>query len=224
MSDEALDRDYALAGFGNRLGFGDRPALIVIDFVNAYLRPGSPLYAGVESAVPPARRVLEAARGAGIPVIFTKVVYEPLGRDGGLFFRKVRPLEHFVGESADGDVIPELAPEGQEMVIRKQYASSFFGTSLDSTLRSLGVDTVILTGLSTSGCVRATAVDAIQLGFRPAVVADAVGDRDPRPHEASLFDLGAKYADVVGSDEVLQYLGSLGGDRAAATDPGGGRP
>lgn len=207
MDDRELVGDYAEAGFGNRLGFGRRPALVVIDFVTAYLRPGSPLYAGVEDAVPPARRVLDAARSACIPVLFTKVVYEPLGRDGGLFFRKVRPLAQFVGESADGEIIPELAPVADEIVIRKQYASSFFGTSLDSTLRALGVDTVIMTGLSTSGCVRATAVDAIQLGFRPIVVADAVGDRDPRPHEASLFDLDAKYADVISSDEVIAHLG-----------------
>lgn len=206
MDAEDLDQDYRTAGFGTRLGFGDRPALVVIDFVRAYLEPGSPLYAGVEATVPPARAVLDAARSAGIPVVFTRVEYAAGGTDGGLFFRKVAPLAAFVGDTEAGRIIDELTPREDELVVVKQYASSFFGTSLDSTLRALGVDTVILTGLSTSGCVRATAVDAIQLGFRPVVVADAVGDRDPRPHEASLFDLAAKYADVCPASEVVAEL------------------
>jgi maleamate amidohydrolase len=203
-----LARDYSGAGFGNELGFGERPALVVIDFVRAYLQPDSPLYAAVEAVVAPAIEVLQAARVAGIPVVFTKVVYAPGGADGGLFFRKVGPLAAFVGQSDAGRIIDELAPREGELVVTKQYASSFFGTSLDSTLRSLSVDTVILTGLSTSGCVRATAVDAIQLGFRPIVVADAVGDRDTRPHEASLFDLAAKYADVLSAADVVAHLRS----------------
>jgi maleamate amidohydrolase len=205
---EDLQADYDLAGFGNRLGFGDRPALIVIDFVTAYLNRESALYAGVEHTVVPAKRVLEAARVAEIPVIYTQVVYADDGRDGGLFFRKVGALRSFVGESAEGEVISELAPLPGELIVRKQYASAFFGTSLDSSLRTAGVDTVILIGLSTSGCVRATGVDAIQLGFRPIVVADAVGDRDERPHRASLFDLAAKYADVLSADEVIAHLES----------------
>jgi maleamate amidohydrolase len=204
-----LARDYSGAGFGNELGFGERPALVVIDFVRAYLQPDSALYAAVEAVVAPALEVLQSAREANIPVVFTKVVYAPGGADGGLFFRKVGPLAAFVGESDAGQIIDELAPLEGELVVNKQYASSFFGTSLDSTFRSLGVDTVILTGLSTSGCVRATAFDAIQLGFRPIVVADAVGDRDTRPHEASLFDLAAKYADVLSAADVVTYLRSI---------------
>ena len=208
MSSSDLEDDYQGAGFGNRLGFGDHPALLMVDFARAYFDNGSPLYAHVEAVVPTAAAVLEAARQAEIPVVFTRVVYANGGLDGGLFYRKVQPLEVFRGESAAGQIIEELAPRQGELVIKKQYASAFFGTTLDSTLRSLGVDTVILTGLSTSGCVRATAVDAIQLGFRPTVVADAVGDRDRRPHEASLFDLAAKYADVLPADEVVSYLRS----------------
>ena len=208
MSGADLSSDYAGAGFGNRLGFGDRPALLVIDFVNAYFRRGSALYAGVESTVAPAERLLRAARETSTPVIFTLVRYAEGGTDGGMFFRKVAPLAAFVGDTPDGSVIDELAPRDNELVVIKQYASSFFGTSLDSTLRALDVDTLLLTGLSTSGCIRATAVDAIQLGFRPIVIADAVGDRDEQPHEASLFDLGAKYADVVPSGEAEAYLRS----------------
>lgn len=201
-----LDSDYAGAGFGGEIGFGDSPALVVVDFVTAYLDESSPLYAGVEDAVDPARRVLDAARSASIPIAFTKVRYSEGGRDGGVFFRKVKPLELFVGDSPMGAIIEPLAPRHDELVLVKQYPSAFFGTSLSATLTSLGVDTVIVTGLSTSGCVRATVVDAVSHGFATVVVRDAVGDRDERPHEANLFDMGAKYADVLSADEVVDHL------------------
>jgi maleamate amidohydrolase len=202
-----LERDYAAAGFGVAVGFGASPAVLVVDMVRAYLDPASPLYAGVEGTVEPARRVIEAARAADVPVIYTEVVYTPGGRDGGVFFRKVRALKVFQGRGPMGQILPELAPRDGDVVVSKQYASAFFGTSLASTLTALGVDTVIVMGYSTSGCVRASAVDAMQHGFVPIVVRDACGDRDARPHEANLFDLDAKYADVVGSDEVVAYLG-----------------
>lgn len=217
MSAEDLDRDYEQAGFGARVGFGRRPALVVVDFVKAYLEPSSPLYAGVEDAVPPARQVLDAARAAGVPVIFTEVVYGPGGCDGGVFFRKVKALELFVGRTKMGEIIDELAPRADELIVTKQYASAFFGTSLASTLTALGVDTTIIIGLSTSGCVRATAVDAMQHGFLPVVVREAVGDRDARPHEANLFDLQAKYADVVGVDEAVAYLHERSGREERST-------
>jgi maleamate amidohydrolase len=179
---------------------------VVVDFVRAYLDPASRLYAGVESAVEPARRVLQAARAAAVPVVFTQVVFGPGGCDGGVFFRKVKALELFVGRTEMGAIIDELAPLEDELVIPKQYPSAFFGTSLASTLTAAAVDTVVVTGLSTSGCVRATVVDAVSHGFRPVVVRDAVGDRDARPHEANLFDMQAKYADVVAADEVVDRL------------------
>ena len=201
-----LDRDYAEAGFGNRLGFGQRPALIVIDFVVAYLDQDSPLYAGVEDALAVNEQVVAAARAAGIPVIFTNVEYEPGGLDGGVFYRKIKALTCFDRGNPLGAFPPTLAPQGGELVITKQYASAFFGTTLASTLTALGCDTTILTGLSTSGCVRATALDALQHGFIPVVVPDACGDRDARVHQANLFDLAAKYADVVDSAEVIAWL------------------
>ena len=154
-------------------------------------------------------RVLDAARDSGIPVIYTKVVYTPGGVDGGIFYRKIPVLEVFDAGSPLGEIPDELAPGRDEIVIYKQYASAFFGTSLASTLTALGIDTVVIVGLSTSGCVRASAVDAMQYGFVPIVVADAVGDRDPRPHEANLFDLQAKYAEVVSEDDALEYLRSV---------------
>lgn len=206
MSADDLDQDYSGAGFGNAIGFGERPAVLVVDMVRAYIDPSSPLYAGVEDTVEPARSVISAAREGAVPVIYTEVVFGPGGVDGGTFFRKVKPLELFVGRGEMGQILPELAPAEDELVVTKQYASAFFGTSLASTLTALQRDTVIVMGYSTSGCVRASAVDATQHGFSTVVVRDAVADRDTRPHEANLFDLNAKYADVVDSSEVLAYL------------------
>jgi len=201
--------DYAASGFGRRLGFGRRPALIVIDFVDAYLVPGSPLYAGVEEPLASATRVLEAARAAGIPVLYTVVEQDTGPTGGGVFARKAAGLETLAKGSPLGSIAAPLAPIDGEPVIPKKYASSFFGTSLSTDLTVLGCDSVILTGLSTSGCVRATAVDACQYGFIPLVVREAVGDRRSEPHDAALFDLDAKYADVVGEQEVVDYLAGL---------------
>ena len=213
MTDELgkdLDADYAAAGFGGRLAFGNRPALLVIDVVMAYLDKTSPLYAGVENALASNIRLVEAARAAGVPVIFTRVLYSANGADGGVFYRKVPALKAYLEGSPLGAFPPGLQPRADEVVVTKQYASAFFGTSLASTLRALEVDTVVMGGFSTSGCVRASALDAMQHGFIPFVVRDACGDRDPRPHEANLFDLQAKYAEVVGEAEVLAHIAKVG--------------
>jgi maleamate amidohydrolase len=204
-----LDMDYEKAGFGNRLGFGQRPALVLVDFVMAYLDPESPLYAGVEAELGVAEELLDAARKADIPVIFTRVEYTSGGADGGHFYRKIAALKHLDRGSPLGAFAPSLQPAGDEVVVVKQYASAFFGTSLAATLNSMDCDTVIIAGLTTSGCVRATALDALQNGFIPIVVADACGDRDERVQRANLFDLAAKYADVVKSAEVQEYLTGL---------------
>lgn len=209
MSD--LDADYAQAGFGGALTPGPRPALLLIDFVRAYFEPGAELYMGTDDCLARAAEVLAAARAAAIPVVHTRVSYSADGADGGVFFRKVAALRHFVGGGRLGEIMPEVAPRDDEVVVVKQYASAFFGTSLVATLNFARVDTLIITGVSTSGCVRATAVDAVQHGYIPLVVRDAVGDRDERPHEANLFDLQAKYAEVVPSETVLKYLSGLEG-------------
>ena len=201
-----LAADYRDAGFGGRLPFGKRPALLIIDFVRAYIEPGSPLYAGCEAAFESTKRIRAAARKKGLPVIFTGVEYEKGGANGGIFYRKVAALKAFERGSPMGDYCAGLVPEADESLLLKQYASAFFGTPLAATLTSRGIDTVIITGVSTSGCVRATAVDACQHGFVPYVVRDAVGDRDPRPHEASLFDLAAKYAEVVSEAEITALI------------------
>jgi maleamate amidohydrolase len=204
-----LDADYAAAGFGGALGWGKRPALLLVDIVMAYFDKASPLYAGVESILSPNQRLLAAARAAAIPVIFTSVRYSAGGIDGGLFYRKVAALRCFDAGNPLGAFLPGLQPEATELVVVKHYASAFFGTSLASSLRALGCDSVLITGLSTSGCVRASALDALQNGFIPLVVKDCVGDRDANVHASNLFDLQAKYADVVSLDASLHYLSAL---------------
>jgi maleamate amidohydrolase len=162
MSDD-LGENYARA-FGGKLGFGKKPALILIDLVLAYFHKDCDLWADCDAALHSAIRLRDAARKAGIPIIYTNVVYHPKAIDGGRFFQKALPLRHFLRGSRWGEWAPGLEPNEDELVISKQYASAFFGTSLSSTLTSLGVDTVILTGVSTSGCVRATCVDANSTG------------------------------------------------------------
>lgn len=201
-----LGQDYAGAGFGGRLAFGKQAALLIVDVVMAYLDPACPLYAGVESALASNERLVAAARAAGIPVIFTNVVYEKGGIDGGMFFRKVPALKAFERGSAAGAFPATLQPMPGELVVSKQYPSAFFGTSLASTLHAAGIDTLFITGFSTSGCVRATALDALCLGFAPFVVRDACGDRDARPHEQNLFDMAAKMAEVVGEAEAIALM------------------
>ena len=200
-----LVQNYAGA-FDGRLAFGARPALLIVDFVMAYLDPASPLYAGVEDALASNERLLAAARSANIPVIFTNVEYEPGGANGGLFYKKIPALKAFDKGSDLGRFPPSLTPASSDLVVTKQYASACFGTALAAKLSALGVDTLLITGLSTSGCVRATALDALQSGFAPFVVSDACGDRHSDPHTANLFDLQAKYAEVISETEARDLL------------------
>ncbi len=208
MTDSGLAENYRGA-FGKRIGFGKRPALLMIDFVQAYFDRSCALYAGVEAALASALRIRSRARAAGVPVIYTNVVYNRSAIDGGRFYQKSMTLHNFLAGSPMGAWAGGLEPAGDELVISKQYPSAFFGTSLSSTLTSLGIDTVIHTGLSTSGCVRATCVDCCSYGFIPIIVRDAVGDRHSAPHQANLFDMDAKYGDVVSEAEVIAYLDNL---------------
>lgn len=211
-----VNADYVQAGFGNNLGFGERPALLIVDYVTAYLDKASPLYAGIEATLPVNARLLAAARAASVPVFWTNVEYIPGGADGGHFYRKIKALKVFDRGSPFGRFPPSLQPRDGEIVITKQYASAFFGTQLATLLTAARVDTCILTGLSTSGCVRASALDALQHGFIPVVVEDACGDRDRRIHDANIFDLGAKYADIVKGAEVEAYFRALVERKAAS--------
>ena len=208
MAGDNLQENYR-GVFDGRLGYGRKPAVIVVDFINAYITPGSPLYAPpVVDAVRETADLLDIARRGGIPVIYTRVIYSPNGLDGGIFVQKVPVLRKMVEGEPLADIVPELPPAPQDVIINKQYASAFFGTSLAATLTSQGIDTLIVTGCSTSGCVRATAVDGMQYGFRVMVPRECVGDRHPEPHEANLFDIDSKYGDVVSKAEVMEYLAS----------------
>lgn len=212
MSDKIDDRvDNYKGVWDSRIGFGTRPALLVVDFLNAYVTPGAPLYApGVVEAVAAAPRLLEAARSAHLAVVHTTIRYQPEGfLDGGLWIKKAPVMKAMVEGNPLAEFCQGVAPAAGELVIVKQYASAFFGTSLASTLVALGIDTLVIVGCSTSGCIRATAVDGVQHGFRVAVVRECVGDRHQAPHEANLFDIDSKYGDVVSLDETLEYIGSL---------------
>lgn len=199
--------DYLRAGFNRRLGFGAHPALLVVDVCRAYFEAGSPLDIGRPEVLDAIAELVAAARAAGVPVVWTRVEFEPGGADGGVFYRKVGALALFDrGQPLGGWVSEALAPGPGEAVVTKQGASAFFGTDLAARLAAGGIDTVIVCGVSTSGCVRASALDACQHNLVPIVAAEACGDRDPAVHQASLFDLDAKYADVEPLAAVLAHL------------------
>jgi maleamate amidohydrolase len=206
-----LAEDYFAAGFGATLKPGVNPALILIDFAQAYFDPESPLHAHVEPARANAIRLTETARKTPLPVIFTRVEYIPGDpiRDGGVFYRKIPALSCFDRGNPWGEFTAELAPRDGDTVITKQYPSAFFGTELASSLRAQKIDTCVIAGLSTSGCVRASALDALCHGFVPLVVEDACGDRDAGVHDANIFDLRAKYAEITSTDAVLGYFAAL---------------
>ncbi|MCM0000982.1 MAG: isochorismatase family protein [Erythrobacter sp.] len=193
--------------FEGRLQPGTRPALLIVDVVMAYLTQGSALFMETAAAARDSNaRLAAAARAAGVPVVFTGVTYKPDGSDGGVFYKKAPVLEAFVEGSPLGAFPPELTPQTGDRVVTKQYPSAFFGTGLAEALNGEGIDTLLITGYSTSGCVRASALDAMQYGFVPLVVREACADRHAGPHEANLFDLQAKYAEVISEAEALAYL------------------
>jgi len=200
---------YEQRGFSGRVGFGVRPALIVVDFIVGFTDPASPLAGNLETALTATLRLLDAARRVELPVFFTTVEYDPSMLDAGLFVRKAAGLKWLVRGSRWVDLDSRLGQRPGELRLRKKYASAFFGTDLASILASLSVDTLVITGCTTSGCVRATAVDALQHGLHAIVPREAVGDRAELPHEANLFDIDAKYGDVVGVDDVYQYFHSF---------------
>lgn len=200
-------------GSADRPGPTDGLALLVVDLIRAYTTPGSPLFApGVVAAVKRLPTLLRAARRAAIPVLHTRVLYEPRGfADGGLWIRKAPVLRILVPGSPLAAFCGPARPGRAEIVITKNYSSAFAGTSLASTLRAGGVRRLLLAGCTTSGCVRASAVDALQHGFMPLVVADCVGDRHPDPHRASLDDLARDWADVISLGQAGRLLGAGAG-------------
>jgi maleamate amidohydrolase len=195
------------SAFSGRVGWGRRPAVVVIDLVRAYTSPDGPFaLPDGQAAVEATAELVETARDKDVPVYWTVVRYAPGLADGGLFVRKVPALACFAEDAAGdwGDLA--LEPDPGEVVVVKQYASAFFGTSLATTLHTAGVDTLLIAGVSTSGCVRATAMDALNSGFHPLVVRQACADRTAAVHENNLTDLDAKYADVVDLREALDRL------------------
>ncbi len=201
----SLDKNYSKA-YGHSLTPGANPALILVDLVQAYFDPECELFADVDEALQSALRILETARERGIFIIYTNVIYQGDGLDGGRFYEKALPLKHFCKGSPMSNWASGIKPRDNELVVSKQYPSAFFGTSLASTLTAKGIDTLIITGLTTSGCIRASCVDAMSNGFIPIVAADACGDRHESPHDANLFDMQAKYAEVWSESEVCDYL------------------
>lgn len=209
MSDEAAREVYAKARLGQSLSLGERPAVLVIDFSCGFTDPDCPLGSDLTPEVEATRRLLDAARAKGLPVIFTTIGFEPHGKDGGLWLQKAPSLAALELGGRWIEIDPRLGLRDDEVVIMKKGASGFFGTNLASVLVSQRVDSVILCGATTSGCVRATAIDLLQYGWPTLVPRECVGDRAQAPHEANLFDIQAKYADVVSVEDAIAYLDSV---------------
>jgi maleamate amidohydrolase len=210
MSDLDHQQDfYDKIGFSERIGFGTRPAVLVIDMCRGITEAGNPMYIDMEAHIPRINAILDAARGAGVPVIFFTVEYHQDLADGGWFAHKVPLVRGLQTGSAASEIDPRLPMESSDHLIKKRYPSGFYGTNLQSLLTYLGVDTTIVVGNSTSGCIRATAVDAISGGFRPIVPRDCVADRVELSHSVNLFDIDSKYGDVVSAAEVVEYLEGL---------------
>jgi maleamate amidohydrolase len=194
---------YRAQGFGNALGLGQSPALAVIDFTRGFADPAILGGGNIPDAIRNTIVLLHGARERGWPIVFTRHVYAADGSNRGLFNVKLPTNNLLVDGSPAAEIVPELEPRSGELILDKQFPSAFFGTNLASWLTYRGIDTLIVTGCTTSGCVRATAVDAMCSGFRPIVARDCVGDRAEGPHHANLFDLEQKYADVLSSNEIL---------------------
>lgn len=198
---------YEARGYGGSTSFGTRPALVVVDFSVGFTDPSSPLHCDSDDALVATAELLAAAREGGSPVVFTTVAYEPGDLEvARAFVAKAPALASITPDSPWAAIDPRIAPRADEPVLRKLFASGFFGTALASLLASHGCDGVVVVGASTSGCVRATAIDAVQYGYPTLVVRDGVADRAEGAHEASLTDLQAKYADVVSTAEAARAL------------------
>ncbi|HEU0249064.1 MAG TPA: isochorismatase family protein [Gaiellaceae bacterium] len=209
MTDEAARAVYEKAGLGQAVTLGDRPAALVVDFSRGFTDPECPLGSDLTPQVEATRRLLDVARERGLPVVFTTIAFEPSLKDGGLWMQKVPALAVLQVGGHWAEIDPRLGAREDETVIVKKGASGFFGTNLASVLVSQGVDSVVLCGATTSGCVRATAIDLLQFGWPTIVPRECVGDRAQAPHDANLFDIQAKYADVVSLDEALAYVETL---------------
>lgn len=193
---------YHRQGMGNRAGLGQAPALVIVDFVVGFSDPAHFGGGNIGPAIEQTVQLLAFARRQGWPVAHTRVVYAEDGSDAGVFTLKAPSLRKLTETSPLSQIVPELSPQPGELVVRKQGASGFFDTNLAGWLAFRRVDTVAVAGCTTSGCVRATVVDAMQHNFRTICVTDCVGDRAIAPHDANLFDIGQKYADLMTRAEL----------------------
>jgi nicotinamidase-related amidase len=198
---------FAARGFGLPTGFGERPALLVIDIMKAFTDASLPLGSNLDRQILETNKLLDVAHAIGAPVFFSYVAYdEPDCADAGIWGEKMTGLYGLTADSPIVALDERLHRNANDAVFVKKYASCFFGTDFVSRLTSRRIDTLVIAGCTTSGCVRATAVDAIQYGFRPIVAREAVGDRSQPAHDQSLFDIQAKYGDVVGVDAIVERL------------------
>jgi nicotinamidase-related amidase len=206
MSDDQARKVYARARLGEAVTMGSRPAVLVVDFSCGFTDPECALGSDLSAEVEATRRLLDAAREKGLPVVFTTIGFEPSLKDAGLWVQKAPALAELQLGGRWVEIDGRLEPREDETVILKKGASAFFGTNLVAVLVAQHVDSVILCGATTSGCIRATAIDLLQYGFPTLVPRECVGDRAQAPHDANLFDIQAKYADVVSLEEALVYL------------------
>lgn len=207
---ETQQSHYDNIGFSDRTGFGNRPAILVIDMCRGITEPGK-MYIDMDAHIPRIAAILDAARRAEAPVIFTTVIYHRDLSDAGMFGRKARLVQDFIYGSPLVDIDPRLPVLDSDHLMVKKFPSAFYGTNLQSMLTGTGVDTTIIVGNSTSGCIRATVCDSVSGGFRTIVPEDCVADRAQLSHTVNLFDMDAKYADVVSSEAVVDYLDGLAG-------------
>ncbi len=200
---------YDKQGFGNSSGFGEKPALLMVDFVNGFCDPECFGGGNILAAVDQTRLLLEKARKSNFPIAHTRIVYESGGANNGVFCQKVPGLNRLTETAAISQTVDELTPEKGEYVVKKTQPSAFFGTGLTAWLIARNISTVIVTGCTTSGCVRASVIDSMSYNFKTIVVTDCVGDRALGPHEANLFDMGQKYADLYTCEETIEAINKL---------------
>jgi nicotinamidase-related amidase len=197
----------SFAGFGFSSGMGKRPCMIVVDYIKGFTDPSCQLGSDYTNEITNTKKLLDAARQQQMLIVFTTVMYEPHYKDGGYFLQKVPALKVLTSDSDWIQIDPRLERrEAEEPLIVKKFASAFFGTNLQSLLTGEQIDTTIVVGCTTSGCVRATVVDALQYGYRVVVPESCVGDRSQAAHKANLYDMSTKYADVVDLDTVISYV------------------
>jgi nicotinamidase-related amidase len=219
MSDETTREIYERARLGQSITLGTRPAVLVVDFSRGFTDPECTLGSDLTREVEATSRLLAVAREREIPVIFTTIGFEANLKDASLWLEKLPALEDLIVGSKWVEIDPRLERREDETVILKKGPSAFFGTNLPSVLISQGVDTVVLCGATTSGCVRASAIDLLQYGYPTLVPRECVGDRAQDPHEANLVDIQAKYADVVSIEEALSYLEGITQEVGASAQP-----